>query len=185
MNSLHPTQTAQIIQFPELGGSRKFLRKRRVERMARVREAETAAVPLTETCKNARSREGRKGPWDVADVTRHYWRGRLDWESALSLAQSRGIAEGNLHPEGPEGERWMILDRWRHAIAAQLLTPAPTVAAVTWKRSQLRDRQWRYTNVTDEMVMRAIREDVAWLAAHPTRKSVATSRQAKKDKPHG
>ena len=66
MNSLHPTQTAQIIQFPELGGSRKFLRKRRVERMARVREAETAAVPLTETCKNARSREGRKGPWDVA-----------------------------------------------------------------------------------------------------------------------
>jgi hypothetical protein len=33
--------------------------------------------------------------------------------------------------------------------------------------------------------MRAIKEDVAWLAAHPTRKSVAASRQTKKDKPHG
>jgi hypothetical protein len=104
------TPSAQIIQFPEPGGRHKFLRKRRVERMARVREAETNAVPLTETCRNARSREGRKGPWDVADVTRHYWRGRLDWESALSLAQSRGIAEGRLHPEGIKGERDMMLD---------------------------------------------------------------------------
>jgi hypothetical protein len=28
-------------------------------------------------------------------------------------------------------------------------------------------------------------QGVAWLAAHPTRKSVAASRQTKKDKPHG
>jgi hypothetical protein len=61
----------------------------------------------------------------------------------------------------------------------------PYVAAVTWKRTQLRDRQWRFTRVTDKMVMRAIKEDGAWLAAHPTRKSVAASRQTKKDKPHG
>jgi hypothetical protein len=58
-------------------------------------------------------------------------------------------------------------------------------AAVAWKRTQLRDRQRRFTRVTDKMVMRAIKEDVAWLAAHPTHKSVAASRQTKKDKPHG
>ena len=82
----------EVIKFPEPG--LQSLRQRRVERMARVREAEAETIPLTDTCRNARLREGRKGPWDVADTVRRYWQGRLDWGDVLSSAQSRGIAEG-------------------------------------------------------------------------------------------
>ncbi len=174
MNTLHPTQTAQIIAFPE---PKRCLNRRRVKKLARVREVET--VPLTETCKNARLREGRKLAWGCADAARAYWRGRFDFESALSHAQSRGIAEGKLHPVVDRDERMMIVDKWRAAIAAQLLTPAPDVAAITWKRTALRGGQHEYTDVTTERIERAIADDVAFLAAHPTRKSIAALRQSK------
>lgn len=173
MNTLHPNHTAQIITFPE---PQRGLNRIRVKRLARVREVETA--DLTDTCKNARLREGRKIAWGCAHAARAYWRGRLDFESVVSHAQSRGIAEGKLHPEADETERWMILNKWRASIAAQLLTPAPDVAAVTWKRTALRSGEHKYTDVTTERIARAIADDVAFLAAHPTRKSIAASRQS-------
>jgi hypothetical protein len=39
---------------------------------------------------------------------------------------------------------------------------------------------YRYTGVKPERLQRAIEADVEWLEAHPTRKSIAASRQGKK-----
>jgi hypothetical protein len=70
-------------------------------------------------------------------------------------------------------------------LVKQMLTPAPDVGAVNWKRTQLRGGQHRYTTVKPERLQRAIDADVEWLKAHPSRKSIAAARQSKKDKPHG
>ena len=70
---------------------------------------------------------------------------------------------------------------WREALVKQMLTPAPDVAAINWKRTQIRAAQYRHIGVKSERLQRAIDADVEWLEAHPTRKSIAASRQAKKD----
>jgi hypothetical protein len=74
------------------------------------------------------------------------------------------------------------VQKWRDALVAQLLTPAPDMNAITWKRGQLRDRQWRFTSTTDKQIERAIADDIAWLERHPTRKSLLAAAQAKSRK---
>jgi len=60
-----------------------------------------------------------------------------------------------------------------------MLTPAPDIAAVAWKHVQLRAEEC-LTDVKLERLQRAIDFDVEWLKAHPSRKSIAASRQARK-----
>jgi hypothetical protein len=62
-----------------------------------------------------------------------------------------------------------LLDIWRAAVAKKLLTPAPDLAAITWKRAQLKSRGFSCVPVKKERVERAIADDTAFLAAHPTR----------------
>jgi hypothetical protein len=52
--------------------------------------------PLTETAKNGRLRERRKQIWREAEAATRYWRARMDFESAVSIAQSRDIPGGPL-----------------------------------------------------------------------------------------
>lgn len=66
---------------------------------------------------------------------------------------------------------------WRNAIGAQMLTPAPDVGAVTWKRVQMRGRQWSWSSVTDMQVELALAADTAWLEQHPTKKSLLAAAQ--------
>jgi hypothetical protein len=54
--------------------------------------------------------------------------------------------------------------------------------AVNWKRAQLRAWNHEHSDVKPERIERAIAEDVEWLAAHPSRKSIAAACQAKKGK---
>jgi hypothetical protein len=63
-----------------------------------------------------------------------------------------------------------LLDIWREAVAKKLLTPAPDLAANTWKRTQLKSRGFSYVPVKKERVEYAIADDAAFLAAHPTRR---------------
>lgn len=53
----------------------------------------------------------------------------------------------------------------------QLLTPAPNVAAVVWKRAKLGARDFSHLPTKRERVERMIDDDVAFLAAHPVRQS--------------
>jgi hypothetical protein len=56
-------------------------------------------------------------------------------------------------------------------LGKQLLTAAPDMASVEWKRRQLKETT--FLNVTRERVEKAIADDVAFLNAHPTRKARA------------
>jgi hypothetical protein len=68
------------------------------ERQAR-REARELIPPATETCRNQRLRLGRRDKWWAASYLTAYWRARLDWESALSFAQTHAIADANSYPK--------------------------------------------------------------------------------------
>ncbi|MGY2903669.1 hypothetical protein [Bradyrhizobium sp. URHC0002] len=63
----------------------------------------------------------------------------------------------------------MLVDLWRAALVAQMLPPAFDVAGAASSRT-----------VKPERLQRAIEADIEWLEAHPTRKSIAASRQGKK-----
>lgn len=127
-------------------------------------------------------REQRKGPWHKARVTTQYWRERIDWCDALSATQYAAIKEAAGDKGDNHNDRNLLVQKWRDAVAAQLLTPAPDMGAITWKRGQLSDRQWRWTSATDKQVERAIADDVAWLEQHPTKKSLLAAAQAKSRK---
>jgi hypothetical protein len=62
----------------------------------------------------------------------------------------------------------LIVDTWRAALGNQLLTPAPDMASVNWKRRQLRETYCSAKN--EELVEKAIADDIAFLDAHSTRR---------------
>jgi hypothetical protein len=75
-----------------------------------------------------------------------------------------------------------LVDRWREALVKQLLTPAPDLMSVTWKKAALAQGQYRYVGVSDQRIERAI-EDLAFLAAHPVRQSKRRSAKANTSRP--
>jgi hypothetical protein len=188
-----PRADAQIIQFSSFAAAKSAKeattkveegadRSRRLAKnAARLLEATTAPETLTESCRNHRLRLSRKEAWFTASRLTHFYRARMDWHSALSCAQSWEVPGAEAYPncEFAEG-RGTDVSLWRAALVAQMLTPAPTVNDVQWKRIQLRAGQHKFTDVPESKLQRAIDADVAWLAAHPSRKSIAASRQAKK-----
>jgi len=138
--------------------------------------------PRTESCRNQRLRLKRRAAWWAAGRLTSYWRARLDWQSALSTAQDHGFGDAKSFPpcDDSGSSRIVLVDLWRAALVAQMLIPAPDVAAVNWKRAQLQAENYRYSGAKPERLQRAIEADVEWLEAHPTRKLIAATRQGKK-----
>jgi hypothetical protein len=110
--------------------------------------------------------------------TTDYWRARMKWHSALSFAQHYGIGASTSFPLVDYPERYSFVDKWRAALVKQLLTPAPDVGALTWKRTQLAGGQYAHVGIKRERIEYAIATDAEWLAAHPTKRSIAASRQS-------
>jgi hypothetical protein len=127
--------------------------------------------PATETTKNSRIRTARRDVWWHADRVTDYWRARLDWCSALETAQRNEIADSASFPSVENENRFGLLDKWREAVAKKLLTPAPDLVAIAWKRAKLNSSDFPYLPIKKERVERAIADDVAFLEAHPTRRS--------------
>jgi hypothetical protein len=125
--------------------------------------------PLTETCRNQRLRNARKDAWHRASAVQDYRHALLKWETALSTAQSHGVTEAMAHDK-VDCNRSTLVAEWRAALVTQLLTPAPDMGAVIWKRTQLASGKIVYCDVKPEKVERAIADDVAFLEAHPTRR---------------
>ena len=123
----------------------------------------------TITLQNKRLRDGHRAAWWEADAIQQYWRVRLDLQDAVARVQMHDLSEGDHHPPQSPDERWGLLANWREALVQQLLTAAPDVAAVNWKRKALARGQHKFTDVKTERIERAIVEDVAFLDAHPTR----------------
>ena len=112
-----------------------------------------------------------------------YWRARLDWHAALSISQQYGIADSASFPSAENETRFGLVDTWREAVAKQLLTPAPDLGAVTWKRAKLKSSDFSHLPLEAPRIEHAIADDLAFLAAHPTRRSnseaMARSREFK------
>jgi hypothetical protein len=100
-----------------------------------------------------------------------------------AIARVQDLPEGNNHPPHNPDDRWRLLANFRQALVQQLLTPAPTAAAVNWKKAAFAGGQHKYTDVKVERIERAIADDLAFLAAHPVRRSnseaMARSREFK------
>ena len=62
--------------------------------------------PATETAKNFRIRIARRDTWWHTDRVLNYWRARLDWCSALGVAQQYGIADSGSLPSAENGLDW-------------------------------------------------------------------------------
>jgi hypothetical protein len=121
---------------------------------------------LTTTAKNERLRSARHEAWRKADALTNYWSELLKFTDAVSRARSHGLKEARAHTEISHEARWSILGSYREALGKHLLTPAPAVASVNWKRQQLSKP---YIGVEKELVEKAIADDIAFLDAHPTR----------------
>jgi len=129
---------------------------------------EATGRTLTTTGKNQRLRQERRETWRRADAVTYFWRAYLDFTDQLSRARDAGVKEAHQHPKLSHEDRWEILDRYREALGKQLLTPAPDIATVNWKRHQLSKT---FIGTNREWVENVIKNDIAFLAAHPTRKS--------------
>jgi hypothetical protein len=124
------------------------------------------------TAGNGRLRKERKEVWRMAEAATRYWRLRIDFQSAVSWAQRMEIPEGHFHPSDPEeSDRMSMVKKWRAALVKQLLTPAWDTASVKWKQMALARGQHLYSDVKPERIERAIVDDLAFLAAHPVRRS--------------
>ncbi|MBZ0148283.1 MAG: hypothetical protein K8F62_12185 [Pseudorhodoplanes sp.] len=124
----------------------------------------------SQIAKNEDLRRDRKEAWRKADALTNFWRASLDFFDAVSRAHDHGLKDARGLARTSHEERWPILERYREAMGKHLLTPAPDMAAVTWKRQQLGKT---YLGVKKELVEKSIADDIAFLDAHPTRNSRA------------
>jgi len=174
-------ETAKIIQFPSLtdrGGLQSMYRRQRVKREARAREIGT--VELTATAQNSRLRDARKTAWREAEIRVEYFHRRAEFECVVGRMQEMGLPEGNLHPV--PRDRGEAVRLWRAALVAQFLLPAPSKDCVTWKKSRLAIGEIERAGMTRERAQKVIDGDIAFLAAHPTRKSVPMSNEKKEER---
>jgi hypothetical protein len=127
--------------------------------------------PATETAKNFRIRTKRRDAWWLADRTADYWHARFKWDQALDTAQKYGIGDSGSFPPRAPASPFEAVNTWREAVAKQLLTPAPTLADVAWKRAKIKSDEFKRLPITLARAEQAIADDLAFLAAHPTRRT--------------
>jgi hypothetical protein len=140
-------------------------------RASRAQRVAAAPADETETCKNFRLRQERRDDWRRADALRECWHASWKMNGAISRVQSHDMPEGAHHPQYEPGQHWTLVAKYRDAIMAQLLTPAPTAREVEWKRAVFKGGDHEYTDVKPERIERAIADDVEFLRTHPTRRS--------------
>jgi hypothetical protein len=162
-------ETAEIIQFAALR-----------PKFGKVVSKPQCEEGVSETAKNGKLRENRKELWRMAEAARRYWRMRITFHDVLSQAQRMEIPEGHYHPIANSDDRMPMVRRWREALVRQVLTPAPDANSVKWKQAVLDSGDLENAEVKTERVERAIADDIAFLEAHPTRRSIAASRQSSK-----
>jgi hypothetical protein len=147
----------------------------------KARQAERAANRPA-TAINSDLRKERRTAWRAAEAATRYWRVRLEFEDAISCAQSHDISEGRLQPAVDRDRRRSIVGTYREAEVRQLLTPAWDANSVKWKEATFAKGQHKYTDVNPKQIERAIAADVAWLAGHPTKKSRPMSNERKEER---
>ena len=159
--------SSNVVQFPDSTSRRVFSRRPR-EEIDLQDDPAPRSLSTTPAAVNARLRIERREAWRRAEAVVDYWKQRMKFEYALERAQRMGLPEGRSH--GPiDDDRFSKVEKHRAAIVRQLLTPAPDAGAVKWKQAAFAGND--YLDVKPERVDRAIADDLAFLAAHPIRRS--------------
>jgi hypothetical protein len=157
--------TAQIIQFRPALASKKAT--------APVAQIESDSNrPISVTAKNECDRASRKQPWRMARLKTEFYYAYLKFATSLSFAQNCGVPETLLFAKMTLHDRGPIVDKYRAAVVEQLLTPAPDVEAVHWKRRIIAN-DFAYVGDDKTAVEEAIAADVAFLKAHPARQGAS------------
>ena len=163
------TGTAEVIQLDAFRGKSAVQRKRRTSIVQAERPQREEGE--TETGRNFRLRQKRHSDWCRADALREYWKAARKMDSAIHRVQQSELPEGDLHKPLAPGSWKPLLAKYRAAIMAQLLTPAPTAREIEWKRAVFKHGDHKHTDIKPERIERAIAEDVEFLRTHPTRRS--------------
>ena|ERR1019366_1649678 len=181
--------TANIIEFKRATAHRlSSVRTERAEPYTAQADDRDMPETLSPTLKNSRIRKKRKDAWREADAVTGYWRARLDFSNAIGRVQRHDAPVGRDHPAVTQDHHWPLIKSFRKALVEQLLTPAPDLAAVSWKKAKLAGGQHRYVDCADlrsalagaqvtkaeqlgRLIERAIADDETFLASHPTRRS--------------
>jgi hypothetical protein len=132
---------------------------------------------LVDTALNSLLRQARKDGWRVAQIRVDYWDARILYLRAHAM-YVREIEHNPKLADAYEKPDWEYVGYLRKAVAKAILTPAPTMAAVAWKRSQMASGQWPYIPLDDPAALAAIADDEAFLAAHPTTRRPRRPRRA-------
>jgi hypothetical protein len=164
---------SNVIRF-DFNSPRKAARKAyaRALRTAKPKaEAMRPETPSSVTAGNSRLRKERQETWRMAEAATRYWRVRLDFESAVDWAQRMGTPEGESHPVVDPGDWRPMVGKYRAALVRQLLTPAFDANSVKWKEATFAKGQHKHTDINPKKIEKAIADDLAWLLAHPTRRT--------------
>lgn len=125
---------------------------------------------------NEKLRAQRRDVWKKAESRTYFFTNQLRWIEALYVAQRDGIEEALKFQKvvALDGEiRHSAIRDLRAAEVEQLLTPAPDLASVKWKRSK-RHLAHLPLGCTPETIERVIGQDMAFLEAHPARQPCKT-----------
>jgi hypothetical protein len=98
----------------------------------------------------------------------------------LATAQRYGIGDSASFPPPVSAGPFEGVDMWREAVAKRLLTPAPTLADVAWKRAKVKSDDFKQLPIALARAEQAIADDLAFLAAHPTRRGIDSETVARR-----
>lgn len=136
---------------------------------------------LTDTHYNSLARNSLREAWDKARLTTDYFQAKHALIFAEMIYKIRVVGCSDVKEHAYEQERLDIVDQLRAAVAVQIMTPAPDLAAVDWKKRKVKDKLVRYGSLTTEQIMARIAEDEAFLAAHPITKRPRRDRGKRKE----
>ena len=121
---------------------------------------------------NEKLRDLRKEPWRRADAKVRFLNATLELYDAAGGAQRHGLALARDATVLDEVERFNLVENCRRALLEHLLTPAPTVGDLTWKRRKAASlTPYDWVGATPEEVGRALASDETFLRSFPARHS--------------
>lgn len=151
----------------------------------------TPVPVLSETGSNERLRRDRKQVWRKVEAKLAYCQAWRELHHQIDRVLDLGLTNQvhcpaelqQMHdPEEPSILTLALLGFVMNAEREMLLTPAPTVAMLDWKRKRAGHQWYRLKDGSlEDEIQRAIDYDDAWLKAHPARQCHSNGSRRKND----
>lgn len=143
---------------------------RRIQQRISARMNGETADRVTVLARNEQLRAERLEVWKRAAALTEYFHAMARFNLAVRMAQREGIpAARHCHPTMEIEDYTLPMREYRMAHFAQLLTPAPDVASVCWKRRQAFGRRADWDAASLAQIKASIVADEEFLKSHPVR----------------